>query len=243
MAKSVLIVAESGCGKSASIRTLNPKETFIINVSGKELPFPGWSKNYKLWTKDNPSGNLYIDHKPANILAGMNYVNTKRPEITNLVIDDFQFMSAFEFFDRISEKGFDKYNDIGGHAISILRNIATMRNNLTVFILTHVEEGTDVEGKKIYRAKTIGKLMHEKATIEGFFRVVLFAKVKKNPEGGVRYVFETNNNGDNTCKSPMGMFDSFEIENSLQIVKEAISKYDLEESSSNVTPASKLVEA
>ena len=55
---------------------------------------------------------------------------------------------------------------------------------------------------------------------------MLFGKVKKDKDGNIRYVFETSNNGENTCKSPRGMFQSFEIENDLQLVKEAIIAYE-----------------
>ena len=56
MAQSVLIIAESGSGKSTSIETLNPKETFIINVANKPLPFKGWKSKYVTWSKENPTG-------------------------------------------------------------------------------------------------------------------------------------------------------------------------------------------
>ena len=44
MAQSVLIIADSGTGKSTSMRNLDPKETFIINIANKPLPFKGWKK-------------------------------------------------------------------------------------------------------------------------------------------------------------------------------------------------------
>jgi hypothetical protein len=83
-----------------------------------------------------------------------------------------------------------------------------------------------MEGKKKFKAKTIGKMVDEKLTLEGLFSIVLFGKVKKDKDGNIRYVFETSNNGENTCKSPRGMFQSFEIENDLQLVKEAIVAYE-----------------
>lgn len=70
------------------------------------------------------------------------------------------------------------------------------------------------------------KMVDEKLTLEGLFSIVLFGKVKKDKEGVIRYVFETQNNGENTCKSPKGMFDSFEIANDLKLVTEAIYQYE-----------------
>lgn len=226
MAQSILVIAESGTGKSTAIENLDPKETFIINVANKPLPFKGWRKKYTLWSKDNPTGNMYDKATVPNIEACIKYVNEKRPEIKNLVIDDFQYMSSFEFFDRSDEKGYEKFTQIGAGLARIARMPKDLRDDLMVFFLTHAEESTDLEGKKRYKAKTIGKMVDEKLTLEGLFSIVLFGKVKKDKEGNLRHVFETQNNGENTCKSPKGMFPSFEIINDLQYVREAIINYE-----------------
>jgi hypothetical protein len=226
MGQGILVIAESGSGKSTSIEKLDPKETFIINIANKPLPFRGWRKNYTIWSKDNPSGNMYDKATPANIEAALKYVSEKRPEIKNIVIDDFQYMSSFEFFERVDEKGYEKFTQIGAHLARVARLPKDLREDLMVFILTHAEESTDMEGKKKFKAKTIGKMVDEKLTLEGLFSIVLFGKVKKDKDGNIRYVFETSNNGENTCKSPRGMFQSFEIENDLQLVKEAIIAYE-----------------
>ena len=226
MAQGVLIIAESGAGKSTSIETLDPKETFIINVANKPLPFKGWKKKYTIWSKDNPTGNMYDKATPENIEACIKYINEKRPEIKNIVVDDFQYMSSFEFFDKADEKGYEKFTKIGAHLARIARMPKDMREDLLIFFLTHAEEATDMEGKRKFKAKTIGKMVDEKLTLEGLFSVVLFGKAKKNKDGEIRYVFETQTNGENTCKSPRGMFPTMEIANDLQLVAKAIKDYE-----------------
>jgi hypothetical protein len=226
MAHSILVIAESGCGKSTSIENLDPKETFIINVANKPLPFKGWKKKYSIWSKDNVGGNMYDKSSVSNIEACIKYVNDKRPEIKNLIVDDFQYMSSFEFFDRSDEKGYEKFTQIGAGLARIARMPKDMREDLMVFFLTHAEEGSDMEGKKRYKAKTIGRMVDEKLTLEGLFSIVLFGKVKKDKDGNIRYVFETQNNGENTCKSPKGMFPTFEIVNDLAYVRESILNYE-----------------
>ena len=226
MAQSILVIAESGTGKSTSIETLDPLETFIVNVANKPLPFKGWKKKYTLWSKDNPTGNMYDKSTVSNIEACIKYVNDKRPEIKNLVIDDFQYMSSFEFFERVDEKGYEKFTQIGAGLARIARMPKDMREDLMVFYLTHAEEAVDMEGKKKYKAKTIGRMVDEKLTLEGLFSIVLFGKAKKNKDGEIRFIFETQNNGENTCKSPKGMFPTFEIINDLQYVREAIINYE-----------------
>lgn len=225
MADSVLIIAESGSGKSTSIENLNPKETFIINVANKPLPFKGWKKNYKFWSKDVPDGNLFSSADPSSIIACLKYISAKMPHIKNVVVDDFQYMSAFEFFDRAAEKGYDKFTQIGAALANVAKTPKDLRDDLIVFILTHAEEATDLEGRKRVKAKTIGKMVDEKLTLEGLFSIVLFGKVKKDKDGNIRYVFETKNNGENTCKSPKGMFEELEVPNDLEVVRKAIIKY------------------
>jgi hypothetical protein len=226
MGQAILVIAESGSGKSTSIENLNPKETFIINVANKPLPFRGWKSKYKVWTKEDTSGNMANVSSPAAIQKVVQHLNDKRTDIKNIVIDDFQYMSSFEFFDRSDEKGFEKFTQIGASIARISRMPKDLREDLMVFILTHSEEGTDIEGRKKFKAKTIGKMVDEKLTLEGLFSIVLFAKAKKDKEGSMRYIFETQNNGDNTCKSPKDMFKDFEIPNDLQLVRNAILDYE-----------------
>ena len=101
-----------------------------------------------------------------------------------------------------------------------------MRDDLTIIFLTHSEESTDVNGNRKVKAKTIGKMIDNTLTLEGLFSIVLFGKVNKNDDGELVYGFETQNNGENTCKSPMGMFEEKFIPNDLQYVKECIQKYE-----------------
>lgn len=226
MATGILIIADTGAGKSTSIENLDPKETFIINLANKPLPFKGWKKKYTAWSKDNPSGNMYYATSAHNIEACMKYVSEKRPEIKNLVVDDFQYMSSFEFFDRVDEKGYEKFTQIGAHLARIVRMPKDLREDLMVFFLTHVDKDTDLEGRTRYKAKTIGKMVDEKLTVEGLFSIVLFGKCKIDKDGNRRFVFETQNNGDNTCKTPRGMFDTEEIANDLSLVRKAVIDYE-----------------
>jgi len=226
MAQSVLVIAESGCGKSTSIESLNPAETFIINVANKPLPFKGWKGKYPPFDFITKKGNCANVSAPKDIEAVLKLINNDRKEIKNVVIDDFQYMSAFEYFGRATEKGFDKFTQMGAALAHIAKLPIMMRDDLMVFYLTHAEESTDLEGKRKVKAKTIGKLVDDKLTLEGLYSIVLFGKVKKNKDSEMRYVFETQNNGENTCKSPRGMFPTFEIANDLQYVRDSIIAYE-----------------
>ena len=101
-----------------------------------------------------------------------------------------------------------------------------LRDDLTVIFLTHSEDSTDLNGNGKVKAKTIGKMIDNTLTLEGLFSIVLFGKVNKNDDGELEYGFETQNNGENTCKSPQGMFEERFIPNNLQYVKDCMKKYE-----------------
>jgi len=225
MAHSVLIIAESGTGKSTSIRNLNPKETFIINIANKPLPFKGWKKNYTMISKDNPKGNMTATSTTAGIIKAIQHVNDKMPHITNLVVDDWQYMSSFEYFDRAHEKGYDKFTQIAANLAQVAKMPKDLRDDLYIFFMTHSEEATDINGHRKVKAKTIGKMIDNTLTLEGLFSIVLFGRVVKE-EDKLVYGFDTQNNGENTCKSPMEMFEEFFIDNDLQFVKDCIIQYE-----------------
>lgn len=107
MAQSILIIADSGTGKSTSIKNLDPKETFIINIANKPLPFKGWKALYTQINKENPSGNLTSASSTTGIIKAIKHVNDNMPHIKNLIVDDWQYMSSFEYFDRANEKGWN----------------------------------------------------------------------------------------------------------------------------------------
>jgi len=226
MAQSVLVIADSGTGKSTSIRTLNSEETFIINIANKPLPFRGWKGHYKQISKDNPKGNLTSASSSAGIIKAINHVDQKMPHITTLVVDDWQYMSSFEYFDRANEKGYDKFTQIAANLAMVAKLPKDLREDLTIIFLTHSEDSTDINGNRKIKAKTIGKMIDNTLTLEGLFSIVLFGKVNKNDDGELEYGFETQNSGENTCKSPMGMFEDKFIPNDLQYVKECIQKYE-----------------
>jgi hypothetical protein len=229
MAQSVLVIADSGSGKSSSMRNLDPAETFVINIANKPLPFKGWKSKYQpLSSRDITTGNMSKAHTAKSILWCLQEISENRPDIKNIVIDDLQYMSAFEYFDRANERGYDKFTDIATNLATIARFPKDMRDDQYVFFLTHSEDFTDAAGGRRVKAKTVGKMIDNALTLEGLFSIVLYARVSKDAEGEIQYVFETRNNGENTCKAPMGMFEADTIPNDLQMVKEAIISYENE---------------
>lgn len=209
MSIATIILGESGTGKSASMRNLDPEKTLLIQSVRKTLPFRG--RAWSALSKENPTGCVFVSDRSEVIIKAM--ARTKRKVI---VIDDFQYILANEFMRRSDEKGFEKFTDIGRHAWDILTAATKLSDDVRVYILSHIQ--TDETGRS--RIKTIGKLLDEKITIEGMVTIVLRTVVD-----GDNYQFATRNSGSDTTKSPMGMFGSDRVPNDLSAVDDAITSY------------------
>lgn len=209
----VLIMGESGTGKSTAIRTLNPAETYIINVLDKPLPFKGYKKLYK----GGKGGNYFGSDNADKIRSVIQRINRERPEIKNIIIDDFQYIMANAFMRKATEKGFDKFVEIGQDAWEIIDDGTKVRGDLYIFILSHTEADANSGTVKI---KTIGKMLDEKIVLEGMFTVVLHSLITNK-----QYKFLTQHDGTRIAKSPMGMFERAHIDNDLQMVREKMRAY------------------
>ena len=203
MATAVLIMGESGSGKSASLRNFAPNEISVFNVTSKPLPFKqGKAKIPKI---DNAT---YADI--ANALANPN----KRA----YVIDDAGYLLSFEMFKRANETGYSKFTDMAKNFFDMLDFINTkLPNDIIVYITMHTEDDSEMHKTK---AKTIGKMIDQNLNLEGLFTIVL--RAMQTEEG---YKFITRDDRVSTAKSPMGMFESDKIDNDLKEVDRIIREY------------------
>lgn len=205
MAVMTMIIGKSGTGKTASMRNLDPSRVALIGAVEKPLPFraKGWVSK----CTDNWNAVLKTAHVAAE--RGRDII----------VIDDFQYIMANEFMRRSDEKSYDKFTEIARHAWEVIMGLAALPSHVRVYMLTHAEE--DANGGT--KAKTIGKMLDEKICLEGLFTTVLRTSVQDG-----QYLFATRNNGSDTVKSPMGLFEEDFIENDLKKVDdEIVSYYDI----------------
>tara|TARA_R110002012_G_scaffold209352_1_gene379711 strand:+ start:208 stop:852 length:645 start_codon:yes stop_codon:yes gene_type:complete len=205
----VLILGESGCGKSTSIRNVNPEECFIVQPIRKMLPF---RNDFKPMNKDG--GQVKVTDNVSMIIKMIDGAIKLGKKM--IIIDDFQYVMANEFMRRSKEKSYDKFNDIGFNAWSVINHAQAVESDIRVYFMSHTE--TDMNGKT--KIKTIGKMLDEKITLEGLFTIVLGANVSDG-----KYKFTTQNGGSDTLKSPMGMFEEMHIDNDLQMIDETIAEY------------------
>lgn len=194
----VLILGESGSGKSTSLRNFEVDEVGVFNVASKPLPF----------RKKLPAVNGATYETIVKAL--------RAPKRKTYVIDDSQYLLAFEFFDRAKETGYNKFTDIALNFRNLIQFvIAKTPPDCIVYFLHH----TETNGDGTLKAKTIGKMLDEKLTVEGLFSVVLLCRVEKD-----RHYFITQSGGYSTAKSPMDMFEP-EMDNDLKLVDTIIREY------------------
>lgn len=194
----VLIIGESGSGKSTSMRNFKENEIGIVNVLGKPLPF-----------RNNLKSVATDDYEMIKQIIA----NAKTPTV---VIDDSNYLITNEFMRTSKESGYQKYNEMGNHFWDLINYIKDLDGDKIVYFFMHSE--TTDDGRII--PKTIGKMLNEKVCIEGMFTIVLRAMYDNG-----RYLFKTKTNGYDVCKTPLDMFSEEFIENDLKAVDNTIREY------------------
>lgn len=198
MGVPILILGASGSGKSSSLRNFDPAEIGIFNVAGKPLPF----------RKKLPMAN--------NARYETIYKGLKDPKLKTYVIDDSQYLMAFESFDHAKETGYGKFTNMALNFRNLINHIVTaLPDDCFVYFLHHTELSEDGRIK----AKTLGKMLDNQLTLEGLFSIVLLCQVE-----GSEHFFITNSDGSNPAKSPMEMFEP-KIDNDLKFVDTTIRAY------------------
>ncbi|MDB4261433.1 AAA family ATPase [bacterium] len=214
----VLILGESGSGKSTSLKGLDAKECVLIQSIDKRLPFKrpsdlGWVKR----DVDNPTGNVIVSDD-YNAIIGTIYAAAKSGKKQVIIVDDAQYLMANDFMRRAMEKGFDKFTEMACSFHALFQAAHQCQGDVRVYFLAHTE--TDGMGKQ--KMKTIGKMLDEKITMEGLFTIVL-KSYKDNADN--KFKFQTAGTAMDTVKSPDEMFETENIPNDLNLVDSAIKNY------------------
>lgn len=213
------ICGETSTGKSTSLRNFDPKETYVINVGNKPLP---WGGSLAVYSEKNKN---YVSSNDYNLIINtMEILSTheKFKHIKRIVIDDFQYIMGDEFMDRASEVGYNKFTEIGVHANKVIQKAKNLRDDLFVHILTHPEKGDNGDLKM----KTVGRLMDNYITLDSLFTVLLYADVSFEIGNETpNYRFVTNRTRKYPAKSPMGMFKDIYIPNDLNIVEQRMHEF------------------
>ena len=198
MGIGVLILGYSASGKSTSMRNFAEDEMRVLNVAGKPLPFKKHLKKI-----DNPSYNTI-------------YAALKCNEYNCYVIDDANYLMAFENFAKAEENGYGKFTTMAVNFEKVLTAIRNTSDDTIVYVMMHPD--TDDAGRM--KPKTIGKMLDNQLTIEGLFSIVLFAEADEQG-----YCFITRQHPHAPVKTPIDMFEEQRIDNDLKLVDSTIREY------------------
>lgn len=198
MAIIVMVYGQSGTGKSTSLRNFKPEDVCIVNVSGKPLPFKNKHKTFN--TDDYMAIDAAIKKAPAK----------------SIVIDDATYLMTGEYMRTAKVTGYQKFTDMALNYYTLVKAAAALPSDKIVYFMGHSD--TDANGNEKF--KTIGKMLDEKVTLEGMFTIVLKTIVTDG-----KYQFSTRNSGQDTVKTPLGMFNDVLIDNDLAMVDKTIREY------------------
>lgn len=226
MSNLTVILGPTGSGKSTSIRNLNPKETVILALKAidKPLPFKGSRKIYSTENK-----NYFALKDYDEIINYMNSISKNLQNVHNIILEDATYIMRTEFFDRVDERGFDKYNALADHFRKIISKGTSLRQDINVFMILHTDT-EEQDGSIVgYKAATVGKLLDKMYNPLESVTTTLLAIPKYDNDGNPTYGFYTHR-----CKvggivlpakSPDGMFEEDFIPNDLQYVVDKMNEY------------------
>jgi len=229
MATIVAVLGASGDGKTTSTiinpdgkfdlnnyQGMDPKSHFIINLDRKTLPFPGG-----MWCAEKKN---YIE--PSNfeqIKKALEFC-AKNPEIKSVAIDTINIWLAMKEFNDRKKMTFDQWKDVANDVIelNILCN-TTLRQDQIVYIFGHTMLQTQPDQTEKMVFSVIGKKL-TKTQPEGFYPIVLMTRVDYGNDGNNKYLFQTKANH-SSAKTPLGLFNDYEIPNSLKLVDNRVREY------------------
>jgi len=221
MAQLIYLVGKSGMGKSTSLRNLNPDETVIINTDQKALPFKDFSSKYSEEKRN------YRKTSDINIvISTLQKVNTL-PNVKTVVIDTWSRIMTDTVMSQSfrAEKGFDKWSKMAAAQYDLINTVNdVMRDDIIVYLIAHPETHYDDSGFSSERIGVQGKML-ERFVPESFSTIVLYSEIVKTPGQPNRHVFRTVSSGNDTCKTPLEMFDEDLIDNDLVNVNNTIREY------------------
>lgn len=209
MSKAILIIGESGSGKTTSLRNLPPDETFYIDADGKGLSWKGWRNQYNKQKK-----NYIKTDDPDMVYKLMEEIHSKQKQFKYLILDTLNGVMIGDEMRRAKEKGYDKWMDLAQSVFNIVDVANKLRDDLTVILIGHAQTSDDgftcmlTNGRKLNKIKLESKLT-----------TVLLAKVHDG-----QYVFETKARN-STAKTPMGAFEEDEIPNDIVPVIKALEEF------------------
>ena len=224
MANVCMILGPSGTGKSSSIKGLDPKETVVLNVLRKRLPFKGSNSIYNAENK-----NLFPVDDYSQVVNLLNSIDKKALHVKNVILEDMTYIMRKEFFKRAKENGYGKFTEIAQHFQQVISTCENMRDDINVFFILHSEAIQSDKTTVGYKVSTVGAMIDSQYNPVEVVPMVLYSAIKYDEKGNASYGFYTHRCMEGTveipAKSPADMFEDDFIPNDLGLVVKAMNEY------------------
>jgi hypothetical protein len=205
MARLIVVIGDSGTGKTFSLKGLAKADVNLISPTGKEMPFRSDIKVVKTDLENLPSVALAA---PAPIV----------------VIDDTnQFFTLFQGKHVMDKDQFFIFKTIANTFNALVEKIVSKDTNQNYYVFAHIDR--EDNGRRKF--KTTGKFIGDNLQPESLTNVVL-ETVYDDTEGELkdRYKFAVHKlEGSSPVKTPEDMFKEDTIPNSLAVVDKTIRAY------------------
>lgn len=205
----ILVVSQSGKGKTYAARNLDPLTTGFLNVEDKPLPFR----------------NKFLFHERCLTVSEVK-LNLKKfaedPQIEVIVFDSFSaYVDLLLAEARSTKKGFDIWNYYNEEIGKILKYIKAIKKEV---IVTAHYEILNIEGDPEKRVKVKGK--EWEGFIEKEFTMVVYADRKHDDKGKTVAWFDLALEN-SSCKCPPDIFgeDVLTVENDYKMLVEEVIKF------------------
>jgi|TARA_R110000822_G_scaffold43327_5_gene117063 hypothetical protein len=212
----IAIVGHSGSGKSTSLRNLDPKTTYILDLERKGFPFRN-ANRFNIVPVEN-----------ANAFPRMLAQVLKEDNCETIVVESFT--KYVEQVNTLATNSFKGYDIWSFYNRTIRNMLDSIKNDKATIIFTAVDDIVKIPqitgGESSHRRVKVQGKVHEGA-VEKEFLMVLFTEVRKNEKTEeMEYFFQTNTDGVTSAKTPMGMFDTQLIPNDIvEVLKKAEEYY------------------
>lgn len=228
MANLLCLAGLSNSGKSTSLRTLDPKSTFIISCTNKQLQIPGFRKKYpKVEVKEGKLvGNWLVSNNYSQIEKILHAVSKTRPDIKVIILDDVNYLLSNETFENAQTKGYEKFTILAKNYYDLLTDCQLLNDNLTVVVISHIENfGTDLDPQ--YRLWTTGKMLTNQINLDGMFSYIIYSeRYIDDSDDEVHYRFKTRTDGNDTCRSVAGCFTEKYVEPDMKAIIDRINTFE-----------------
>lgn len=198
MAIPVLILGQSGSGKTYALRNLPNDSYGLVECEKTMLPFRG--------------GKKFARTKSFGELRGI--IQRYAESVDVVVVDDFGYCVTDLFIHHINDKDqFAIYKAIAAEVYQTIEFINQLRDGVIVYITMHMD--SDAFGNIV--PKVMGKMVNEKIDLLGMVNVCILSEVVDG-----EHVFITD--GKPPAKS-CGMFEDQVMPNDLTLVDKGIREF------------------